>query len=698
MRRLKNILQSRYFFKIISIILVCYSIWVSNFIQHQSKYSQKETEVTGTIIKYQIDGNQLKVYLKAKEKIIIYYYFTTEEEKKLYEESLQLGDEIKVTGVFDEASNNTIPNGFNYKKYLKYHKIHYLMQAKVIIKQKNNTSILYYIKNRIIKRIDKIDKTGYLHTFILGDKSFLGEDSLANYRNNGISHLFSISGMHVGLIVGILMFFLNKVSYNSYYKYSIIIPVLLFYLFLTDFSASITRTTIMFFISVIIKCFKLKLKDIDVMLFTLSVAIIINPFIIWEVGFQFSYSISLALVLLKSGIKKIKRRFFKSLYISFLCFMVSFPICIYYFYQVNFLSIIWNLIMIPFVSIVVFPMSLLVFLFPKIYSIYLVVIACLEQLNKFISTIQIFEIIFKKPSILLIFVYYMAIILTCYQKKYFLILGVIMLCHWFYPYLDNQFVMTVLDVGQGDSILIKLPHNKGNILIDTGGKSSIKQEEWQKKNKTSSITSNNIIPYLKSLGISKLDHLILTHGDYDHMGEASKLVENFKVNNVIFNKGEYNTLETELIKLLTKKKINYVQSQKNLKIDQYIFYFLNQTIYEDENQNSNIIYFKYNDYSFLLQGDAYTKQEQEIVSNYTIQNLTFLKVGHHGSDTSSSQVFTSKINPKYSLISVGLNNRYHHPSSEVLRRLNRSVIYRTDRDGSIVIQINNTLKITTYTP
>lgn len=141
-----------------------------------------------------------------------------------------------------------------------------------------------------------------------------------------------------------------------------------------------------------------------------------------------------------------------------------------------------------------------------------------------------------------------------------------------------------------------------------------------------------------------------------------------------------------------------MKSKKKLSIDRYNFFFLNQIIYEGENANSNIIYFTYHQYRFLLEADATSENEQEILSKYNLSNITFLKVGHHGSDTSSSEIFINTINPKISLISVGANNLYHHPKPEVLRRLKQSKIYRTDQNGSIEISIKNTSKIKYYAP
>ena len=137
------------------------------------------------------------------------------------------------------------------------------------------------------------------------------------------------------------------------------------------------------------------------------------------------------------------------------------------------------------------------------------------------------------------------------------------------------------------------------------------------------------------------------------MGDAINLVNKFKVENVIFNCGEYNDLEKGLISVLEKKKINYYSCIKELNIDKYKLQFLNTKEYDNENDNSSVIYFNYNNYKFLFMGDAGIQKEKDILEKYNLKNLDFLKVGHHGSKTSSSKSFMDEISPKYSIISVG---------------------------------------------
>ena len=182
------------------------------------------------------------------------------------------------------------------------------------------------------------------------------------------------------------------------------------------------------------------------------------------------------------------------------------------------------------------------------------------------------------------------------------------------------------------------------------------------------------------------------------MGEAVNLVNNFKVEKVIFNCGNFNTLETELIKLLKIKKIKYYSCIKELNKDKYKLMFLNTKEYDNENDNSNVIYTEVNGFKFLFMGDAGIEKE-DILDKYNLSNIDVLKVGHHGSKTSSSKEFIDEIEPKYAIISVGKNNRYGHPNKEALNNLEGSKIYRTDQGGSIMFKIkNNKLKIGTCLP
>ena len=186
--------------------------------------------------------------------------------------------------------------------------------------------------------------------------------------------------------------------------------------------------------------------------------------------------------------------------------------------------------------------------------------------------------------------------------------------------------------------------------------------------------------FFRSISISNIDLLVLTHGDYDHIGEAAHLIDNFKVNNIKINKGSYNELEKEILKY----NINQLDTY-NGKLQ---LYFLDDgKIYDDENDNSTITLLVSNNKKYLFMGDASKKNELNIIKKYDLSNIEVLKLGHHGSNTSSDKQFIDTTNPKYSIISVGKNNKYGHPSKETLENIKKSKIYRTDENGSVIFTL-----------
>lgn len=322
-------------------------------VERKSIYNGNETKIEGIVYKKKQTNEKLTLYIKTKEKIVVNYYI--KEEKDLID--INLGDKIKVTGTMKNPSNNTIPNLFNYKKYLYHNDIYYIMTAKNIEKISNNTNIIYNLRDKISSRIDKISKSNeYIKIFILGDTSLLDDDINESYRQNGISHLFSISGMHISLFASIILYVLKRISYNNYYNYGMVILFLSIYTLLVGSSASVIRSLIMYILFTINKLLNLKTKSIDIMLLVLIIMLLINPYYLYNISFQYSYLISFTLVLFSYKLKSIKNNITKSLYISIISFLISFPICIYNFYQVNVLSIFLNLIVIPLVNFFIFPL------------------------------------------------------------------------------------------------------------------------------------------------------------------------------------------------------------------------------------------------------------------------------------------------------------------------------------------------------
>ena len=670
MLRLKTILQSSHILLILCLLIILVSFIRCN-IKYESKYNLNDNTIEGILVQKNIDGNKLSFIIKGKEKVKCTYYITNESEIEFYN-NLELGTTLILNGTLNVTSDNTVPNTFNYKRYLYYKHINYIMNVDNISIKNRNTDILYKIKNVIINRIKGYKSYAYLNTFILGYKNDLDKDIYSKYQESGIAHIFAISGMHISLLSLIILKLLKRFKDNI--KYPIVILFLLIYIFITDYSSSIIRTTFLFTILYLNKKYDYNLETIKCFYIAISLILIIDPFRLNDIGFIYSSVSSYSLIRYNYLLKG--NYILTILKVSILAFLVTLPITVNMNYQINILTVLNNLVVVPLVSLILYPLSLITFIIKPLDIVFLNVMNIFEHLSKYFL---VFNIIIPKLNILVIIVYYVIlhIFFITYNKKLLLIILVLLTMHKYSYMLDNNTYVYYLDVGQGDSTLIR--YKDEAVLIDTGGKVSFETEEW--KRKTSYYYTDTNMKFFKSIGVNNIDLLILTHGDYDHMGEATHLIDNFKVNNVKLNKGNYNDLEKGVLKY----NINQIDTYKG-KIK---LYFLDDgNVYDDENDNSIITLLISNNKKLLFMGDASRKNELNILKKYNLSNIDVLKLGHHGSNTSSDKSFIDNTNPKYTVISVGKNNKYGHPSKETLENVINSKIYRTDKDGTITFTLN----------
>lgn len=625
---------------------------------------------------YKINDKTITIYF---DDIIGKYYIDNDDEIKNFKNNYSFGDKVYIEGEISVPNNNTIPNNFNYKDYL-YHKyIYYIVKIDKIKMISKNDNIFLNIKNSIYKRIDSIKYNDYLYAFILGKSYYIDSEVLNNYKINGITHLFALSGLHVSMFSSIILFILKKIKLNEKLSYLITSLFLIFFAFIASFTPSIVRSVLFFILSSINNVYYLYIKPKYLLYIVFSILIFINPFYIYDTGFILSFCISFFILLFNEK-NKINNNLLSILVISILSTLSSLPIIINMSYEVNILGFINNLFFIPYVTYIVFPLSIIVVFISKLSFILNFLIIIMEYISKVSSNILNIKLIFPKMSLFLIIIYYVLLILIVKKinlKKIFIIYLSFL---YFRCDFDKNNYVYFIDVGQGDSALIVTKNNK-SILIDTGGKVGSNY----------SLMKSNVIPFFKSIGIRKLDYLFITHGDYDHAGYGIDLVNNFNVKNRFTNNGKYNSLE----KKLNVKNFN----NSYIKIDNVEIYSLNSKLYNNENSDSLVLLVIIDNYKLLFMGDASINTEKDIIDNYDIGDVFILKVGHHGSKTSSSEEFINSVNPKYSIISVGKNNKFGHPNKEVLDNLSSSKIYRTDIDGSIMFKIkNNKLRIETYSP
>lgn len=672
MKKLKTILQSNYFLYAILILTGLITIIRIN-IEPKTTYNLNTNQVTGVILSSKIKENKLTLIVKGKDKIQGIYYFKTAEEKKNYKKELMVGKTVTITGQMILPNTPTTKNLFNYKEYLRKEKIYLIMKIDKIKKQQRKIPIFYKIKNKIEKRASN----PYIKSFLLGDQSEIKVEVKESYQRNGISHLLAISGMQFIIIEEFLLKLLKKLPLKNKTNFKIVIFFLLLYLSILNITASILRGILFYILFSLNRHWKLNLDKKIVISIAITITLLINPYYIYEIGFWYSYIISIGLMYFMKEETSYLKTLIKS---SMLAFLLSIPISLYYFYEINITSIIYNLFYIPLINIIIFPSSIITFVFPVIEPLYNILIKLLETSSLYLNNISFGKLIFAKIPIVfyIIELGIILLLLNTRKKKLILLLIIILGIHYYGPSIYQKDFIKFIDVGQGDSVLI---YSKGkSALIDTGGKVDYDEKE------SSSISKYTTIPLLKSLGIKKLNYIFLTHGDNDHAGETIYLEKNFQVINIYLNQGEEQELEQKIRKEI--KKIKKVKQEEVFQVGNFTLHQINKK-WENENTGSSVFYVKHPKLTALLLGDATIKTEEYLQKNYNLK-VDVLKVGHHGSATSTSLSFLKEATPRLAIISVGENNRYHHPSRKVIERLIKQNIpyLQTKTSGTITIYPN----------
>ena len=584
---------------------------------------------------------------------------------------LKIGDIINVTGNNLQIDTNHIPNGFNYKNYFYNNLYLYQIKAENIKIIKHQFSI--YIINDYLKKYFDYFFEGQALTiikgFILGDTSGFSDNLNNDLKTNGIIHLFAISGSHIVLIVSILDKLLNKIKYKN----KIINVFLIFYLIITKFSISITRAVLTFILNQFLKYKQIKISSIDTSSIIFIILIILNPFIMYNIGFVLSF-ISTFIILLANNYLKKMNNIKSILFITLLINLFTFPIIINMNNEFNILSPIINIIMILIVEGIIMPISFLVAVFPIFNIGYTYIISGFIKLNEIISDISYksgLVIIVGTISYFVIIVYYFLIfslIIIKYKKnslKNIIKILILMLASSITLILTNITytntpIITFLDLYNGESTLIQ--YKNEIILIDTGEG-----------------INNEVTSFLKSKDINKIDYLILTHNHSDHNGEAKNIINTFKVTNIVIS--SYDNSEFAYYNNIVKINKDMILKTKYLE-----FLCLSPSSKNNnENNNSLVLYTKIKNISFLFTGDI----EKEIEDNIINIKVDVLKIAHHGSNTSSSIAFLKKVNPSYAIIMSGRSNIFEFPSDETLNNLKKLNIktYCTKDNYSIVLKI-----------
>ncbi|WP_000942379.1 DNA internalization-related competence protein ComEC/Rec2 [Streptococcus sp. SK643] len=666
--------------------------------QHLADSVEKVRILPDTI---KVNGDSLSFRGKSRGRIFqVYYKLQSEEEKEQFQTLTDLHD-LELEGKLSEPEGQRNFGGFDYHAYLKTQGIYQIINIKRIqsLQKVSSWDIgenLSSLRRRAvvwIKTHFPDPMSNYMTGLLLGHLDTDFEEMNELYSSLGIIHLFALSGMQVGFFMdGFKKLLLRSGLTQEKLKW-LTYPLSIIYAGLTGFSASVIRSLLQKLLA------QHGVKGLDNFALTVLVLFIVMPNFFLTAGGVLSCAYAFILTMTSKegeGLKAIAR---ESLVIS----LGILPILSFYFAEFQpwsilltfVFSFLFDFVFLPLLSIL-FALS---FLYPVIQLNF--IFEWLEGMIRFVSQVASRPFVFGQPNAWLLILLLISLALVYDLRKNIKRLAVlsILITGLFFltkhP-LENE--MTMLDVGQGESIFLRDVTGK-TILIDVGGKaeSNKKIEKWQEKATTSN-AHRTLIPYLKSRGVAKIDQLILTNTDKEHIGDLLEVIKAFHVGEILVSKGSLKQKEFVEELQATQTKVRSVTAGENLPIFGSQLEVLSpRRIGDGGHDDTLVLYGKLLDKHFLFTGNLEEKGEKDLLKQYPDLEVDVLKAGQHGSKKSSSSTFLEQLKPEMTLISVGKSNRTKLPHQETLTRLEtiNSKVFRTDQQGAIRFKGWNSWKIET---
>lgn len=652
-----------------------------------------------------IDGSSFVSFAKVKnEKILLRYYFYTEEEKRKFSE-INPGFVCNVKGQVAEPQPGKNPNSFNYKDYLSHQGVYWILEVQGFegcVDRSTWKHALTQLRFQGLKRIEQefpSSTVGITQALLFGETGMITEDTLKAFRELGVVHLLAISGLHVGLLFAILHYLLLRIGLTREAASWTGIMFLLCYIVLTGGSPSVVRASFMLIILILGKKTSWNIGVIDSLATVFLLIVLYDPFSVYNVGFQLSFAVSFSLVLSSRTILQASSSFKQMVTVTMVAQLSSIPFVIYHFYEFSLIGFLTNILYVPLFSIIILPMAILTYLFISVVSAgwsmipYQILLEGIQWLSSAVASFPFSTLIMGRPNAVLLLGYLILIyfVFVGIERRKYLSIVLLFLFTVFHLSLNNYHPygeIVFIDVGQGDATLIDLPYNHGTYLIDAGGEVTFPKEKWEEKENRFSVGEDIVVPFLKSKGITSIDALILTHGDLDHTGGAEAVLNEMKVGELLISPGSREKVEVDrIVKMAQEKRISVKEAMypDRWRGDRDGLHIVSPLDAEYEGNNDSIVlYGQFGSKKWLFTGDLEKEGEKAFVTTFDLP-VDVLKIGHHGSNTSTSETFLNETNPKVAVISAGETNRFGHPHPEVVERLKERgmTIYCTSVSGAI---------------
>ena len=651
--------------------------------------------------------------VRFDRKLNVIYFKDNESVEKQAIDSLKYGANCHLNGTLETPEKARNPHQFDFQMFLLKKGIsHQLIVPSLANLNCNHSSplqIIYDVRNKLLKVTSaKLHENtvAWLHALVLGEDVTLDDEIIQLFQRWSLSHILAISGLHVGIVVGIIYFLLVRLSILTKEKAQwIMILFLPIYAVLAGSVPSVWRASMMVLFIIIINKIKWKFSYTDIVSIIFIILIFFDKLIIYHIGFQLSFAVTFGLIMSRKWLMSTNSKMIQLLQISFISQMIILPLQIHYFSIFQPLSIILNMIVVPYYSLFVIPSMFLllicIFFLPNVVirmfeSVFLKLNEIIFFLIRFFDEHVNYPFVVGTFSIYFTIIYYIIFIclMIALEKgnkrkalQFALSICLFLIVLKLRPYVSSEGTVTMLDIGQGDAFVIELPYRKGVFLVDAGATATFDGEAISEK-----VYKQIIKPYLFGRGIQKIDTIFVSHEHVDHFGSVEFIVDDIEVGEIVISSYYELEKEWETKWTVNNTPIKRVNFDEQFITNGHYFHVLspNQNNF-DANENSLVLYTNLGGLSWVFTGDIGKKTEKEILKNFADFSVDVLKIGHHGSNTSTDPSFIFTTKPKFALIPVGVNNRYGHPEEEVITTLEVEdvVVFRTDIHGAVQYHFRN---------
>lgn len=647
-------------------------IWQESQIQlTHSPQAQVSQMVVVQPDQWKVNGDFVQAIGQGKRQKYLIQAYLKEPSQQKYLESLHEPVQVTIKGDATPISPATNFNEFDRRFWYRTQGVQMVIKGQLIncqpVKDHSLVDCLHQLRHQLATYFHQLPTplSGYALRLLIGLQDPATDEQMTTVKQLGLIHLFCLSGLHVASVCLLVQGGGRIIGYDRHFLNWILIVTLPLYWVIGGGSLSLTRAILM------IECQlwsqQFGRNQPDAWAISLLIQEFIQPTVLMSLGGQLSYLLSFALCWFDW--QKVKWQSFK-------LGALGLPPLLHFVFEFHLLSLVINYLMIPFFSWIIFPgtmISTLLYPFlPGISGFFNHLLEIFDQslvwLAKFPGMIHFGKIGVLLTLTLLIITWWAIehatgrswmILLLCYLGIY---LGI-------HRPLSGE--VTFVDIGQGDCIIIREPFNHRVMLIDTGGDLQIQKPAWARGHFSRDRSVGTSINYLKSLGIYQLDSVWLTHSDADHIGFLTTVMKNFRVKQILVPAG-METLPKFQSRLAYPVKVVPVTNQSSPMTDLQILHPMQ--VGSATNDDSLVLFGHFGKLRFLFMGDLPQNGEKLIMKQYPNLQADILKLGHHGSKTSSNLAFLKQVQPHYGIISAGRRNRYHHPNLETMQRLQQSKI------------------------